>query len=227
MLFNILKDHGLVFSRPFWNSVFKSVVFPLFNFVHETTETQFDDDQSSPASVSSHREGSTWDSETSKVAVQCLVDLVVTFFDVLRSQLPGVVSILAGFLRRPGQGPASTGAAALIRLAGDLGSRLSEDEWGDVFLALEQAVSSSLPGFLKLLRTTDRIEVPETAYNDVEIYSDHGLTNYGPESDNLQTAAYVVSRMKNHMAAQLLIIQVSLYLLSIYVCVHVCLYLYI
>lgn len=56
----------------------------------------------------------------------------------------------------------------------------------------------------------DRIEVPETAYNDVEIYSDHGLTNDGPESDNLQTAAYVVSRMKSHIAAQLLIIQVSL-----------------
>ncbi|XP_058213796.1 brefeldin A-inhibited guanine nucleotide-exchange protein 1 isoform X1 [Rhododendron vialii] len=208
VLFNILKDHGLVFSRPFWNSVFKSVVFPLFNFVHETKETQLDDDQSSPASRSSHHEGSMWDSETSTVAVQCLVDLIVTFFDVLRSQLPGVVSILAGFLRRSGQGPANTGAAALIRLAGDLGSRLSEDEWGDVFLALEQAVSSSLPGFLKLLRTMDRIEVPETAYNDVEIYSDHGLTNDGPESDNLQTAAYVVSRMKSHIAAQLLIIQV-------------------
>ncbi|XP_028064187.1 brefeldin A-inhibited guanine nucleotide-exchange protein 1 isoform X1 [Camellia sinensis] len=210
VLFNILKDHGLLFSRPFWNSVFNSVVFPMFNFVNEKKETQFNDDQSSPSSRSPHPEGSMWDSETSTVAVQCLVDLFVRFFNVLQSQLPGVVSILAGFIRRPGQGPASTGVAALMRLAGDLGGRLSEHEWADIFLALKKAVSSSLPGFLKLVRTMDSIEVPDIAhsYNDPELYSNHGMTNDDSEDDDLQTAAYVVSRMKSHISAQLLIIQV-------------------
>ncbi|PSS31559.1 Brefeldin A-inhibited guanine nucleotide-exchange protein like [Actinidia chinensis var. chinensis] len=209
VLFNILKDHGLLFSRPFWKSVFNSVVFPIFNFVHEKKETLIDDDQPSPASRS-HPEGSMWDSETSTVAIQCLVDLFASFFDVLRSQLPGVVSILAGFIRNPGQGPASTGASALMRLAGDLGGIFSENEWGEVFLALKEAVASSLPGFLKLVRTMDRIEVPDIAhlYNDLDIYSDQGLTNDDSEDDNLQTAAYVVSRMKSHVAAQLLIMQV-------------------
>lgn len=210
VLFNILKDHGLLFSRPFWNSVFNSVVFPMFNFVNEKKETQFNDDQSSPSSRSPHPEGSMWDSETSTVAVQCLVDLFVRFFNVLQSQLPGVVSILAGFIRSPGQGPASTGVAALMRLAGDLGGRLSEREWADIFLALKKAVSSSLPGFLKLVRSMDSIEVPDIAhsYNDPELYSNHGMTNDDSEDDNLQTAAYVVSRMKSHISAQLLIIQV-------------------
>lgn len=210
VLFNILKDHGLLFSRPFWNSVFNSVVFPMFNFVNEKKETQFNDDQSSPSSRSPHPEGSMWDSETSTVAVQCLVDLFVRFFNVLQSQLPGVVSILAGFIRSPGQGPASTGVAALMRLAGDLGGRLSEHEWADIFLALKKAVSSSLPGFLKLVRTMDSIEVPDIAhsYNDPELYSNHGMTNDDSEDDDLQTAAYVVSRMKSHISAQLLIIQV-------------------
>ncbi|XP_057511131.1 brefeldin A-inhibited guanine nucleotide-exchange protein 1-like isoform X2 [Actinidia eriantha] len=209
VLFNILKDHGLLFSRPFWRSVFNSVVFPIFNFVHEKKETLIDDVQPSPASRS-HPEGSMWDSETSTVAVQCLVDLFVSFFDVLRSQLPGVVSILAGFIRSPGQGPASTGVSALMRLAGDLGGRFSEGEWGEIFLALKEAVASSLPGFLKLVRTMDRVEVPDIAhsYNDLDIYSDQGLTNDDSEDDNLQTAAYVVSRMKSHVSAQLLIIQV-------------------
>lgn len=210
VLFNILKDHGLLFSRPFWNSVFNSVVFPMFNFVNEKKETQFNDDQSSPSSRSPHPEGSMWDSETSTVAVECLVDLFVRFFNVLQSQLPGVVSILAGFIRSPGQGPASTGVAALMRLAGDLGGRLSEHEWADIFLALKKAVSSSLPGFLKLVRTMDSIEVPDIAhsYNDPELYSNHGMTNDDSEDDDLQTAAYVVSRMKSHVSAQLLIIQV-------------------
>ncbi|GFY89806.1 SEC7-like guanine nucleotide exchange family protein [Actinidia rufa] len=209
VLFNILKDHGLLFSRPFWKSVLNSVVFPIFNFVHEKQETLIDDDQPSPASRS-HPEGSIWDSETSTVAIQCLVDLFASFFDVLRSQLPGVVSILVGFIRSPGQGPVSTGASALMRLAGDLGGRFSENEWGEVFLALKEEVASSLPGFLKLVRTMDRIEVPDIAhlYNDLDIYSDQGLTNDDSEDDNLQTAAYVVSRMKSHVAAQLLIMQV-------------------
>lgn len=46
------------------------------------------------------------------------------------------------------------------------------------------------------------------SYNDPELYSNHGMTNDDSEDDDLQTAAYVVSRMKSHISAQLLIIQV-------------------
>ncbi|KAA8546194.1 hypothetical protein F0562_020912 [Nyssa sinensis] len=203
VLFNILKDHGPLFSRPFWISVFNSVVFPIFSFVHEKKETQMNDDQSLPAS-------STWDSETSTVAAQCLVDLFASFFNVVRSELPRVVSILADFITGPGQGSASTSVAALMRLADKLGGRLSEDEWGDVFFALKEAAASTLPGFLKLLRTMDGVEVPDVphSYNDFENSSDLGLANDDSEDDTLQTTAYVVSRMKSHIAAQILIIQV-------------------
>ncbi|XAR59899.1 hypothetical protein NMG60_11015909 [Bertholletia excelsa] len=210
VLFNILKDHGHLFPQSFWNKVINSVVLPIFSSVSDKKETQINDDQCSPISTSHHPEGSTWDSETIAVAVQCLVDLFVNFFSVLRSQLSTVVLILAGFIKSPGQGPANNGVAALMRLAGDLGDRLSEDEWGGIFLALKEAASASIPRFLKLVRTVDRIEVPDNSnsYNDSEIYSDNGLVNEDSEDDNLQTAAYVVSRMKSHVASQLLIIQV-------------------
>ncbi|KAK9286659.1 hypothetical protein L1049_015059 [Liquidambar formosana] len=211
VLFNILKDHGHLFSRPFWIGVFNSVVFPIFNGIGDKREKLVDDGHFSPAARSSQLEGSMWDSETSAVAAQCLVDLFVSFFIVVRSQLPTVVSILTDFIRSPVQGTASTGVAALVRLAGDLGSKLLEDEWRDIFLALKEAAALTLPGFLKVLGTMDNIEVPDVSQSstDLEMFSDHGLTSDDLDDDNLQTAGYVVSRMKSHIAVQLLIIQVA------------------
>ncbi|CAK7329053.1 unnamed protein product [Dovyalis caffra] len=207
VLFNILNDHGHLFSRSFWITVFNSIIFPIFGCVSDKKDVK---DQDSPTAASPHPEGSTWNSETSAVAVQCLVDLFVNFFNVVRSQLLSVVSILMGFIRSPVKGPASTGVAALLRLAGELGSRISEDEWREIILALKEAAASLLPGFMKVLRTMDGIEMPESShpYVDVEFSSDHGFTNDDLEDDNLQTAAYVVSRVKSHIAVQLLIVQV-------------------
>ncbi|XP_075673381.1 brefeldin A-inhibited guanine nucleotide-exchange protein 1 isoform X1 [Castanea sativa] len=212
VLFNILKDHGHLFSLPFWTGVFNSVVFPIFNCVSDQKEMEIEDEEyPTPTSRPSHSEVSTWDSETSAVAAQCLVDLFVTFFDVVRSQLPGVVSVLTGFIRSPIQGPASTGVAALMRLASDLGSKLSQDEWRNIFLALKEAATSTVPAFMKVLRSMDNIEVPGggQSYTDLETSSDHMLTHDDLEDDNLHTAQYVISRMKSHIAMQLLIIQVA------------------
>lgn len=207
VLFNILKDHGHLFSSQFWSDVFSSVVFPIFDSISDKRDT-IRDGQYSPSSRSSQAEGSTWDSETSSVAAECLIDLVVSFFDVLRSQLPGVVSILAGFIRSPVRGPSSTGYAALVRLVDDLGSRLSENEWRQIFLALKEATTSAMPGLRKVLRSMDNIDVPgvSESYNDMDM-SDHEL-NDEFEDDNLQTAAYVVSRLKSQISMQLQIIQV-------------------
>ncbi|XP_011000850.1 PREDICTED: brefeldin A-inhibited guanine nucleotide-exchange protein 1-like [Populus euphratica] len=208
VLFNILNDHGHLFSRSFWITVFNSVIFPIFSGVSDKKDVK---DQDSSTSASPHTERSTWDSETSAVAVQCLVDLFVSFFNVIRCQLQSIVSILTGFVRSPVKGPASTGVAALLRLAGELGSRISEDEWREIFLALKEAAASLLPGFMKVLRIMDDIEMPESPnlYADVDVSSDHGFTNDDLPDDNLQTAAYVISRVKSHIAVQLLIVQVA------------------
>ncbi|TKY57567.1 Brefeldin A-inhibited guanine nucleotide-exchange protein 1 [Spatholobus suberectus] len=210
VLFNILKDHGHLFSHTFWNSIFCSVIFPVYNSISGKREMNLQEAHCSP-SVSVHTEGSTWDSETYSVAAECLIDLFVTFFDVVRSQLPGMVSVLTGFIRSPVQGPASTGVAGLVRLTDDLGNRLSEEEWKEIFLCLKDAAMSTVPGFMKVLRTMNNIEVPHISQPtaDLESSSDHDLTNDEFDDDNLQTATYVVSRTKNHIAMQLLIVQVA------------------
>ncbi|OVA00690.1 SEC7-like [Macleaya cordata] len=210
VLFNILKDHGHLFSRPFWIGVFKSVVFPIFNSTQDKREIQDSSDGQFSPSKFRNPEGNMWSSETCTVASQCLVDLFVSFFDVVRSQLPTVVSVLTGLILNHGQTPASIGVAALVRLAGDLGSRLSEDEWRGIFVTLKEGALSTLPGFLKVIKTMDNIEIPDVsqAQTDTDLLSDHGLNTDDLEDDILQTAAYVVSRMKDHIAVQLLIIQV-------------------
>ncbi|OIW02947.1 hypothetical protein TanjilG_29723 [Lupinus angustifolius] len=203
VLFNILKDHGHLFSHTFWDSIFNSVIFPVYNSVSGKRDMSLQEGHCSPSSVSVYHEGVTWDSDTSSVAAECLIDLFVNFFDMVRSQLPGVVSVLTGFIRSPVQGPASTGVAGLVRLTGDLGSRLSEEEWEEIFRCLKDAVTSTVPGFMKVLRTMNSIEVPKMSHS-----SDHEMTMDGLDDDNLQTAIYVVSRTKNHIATQLLILQV-------------------
>ncbi|KAI3969634.1 hypothetical protein MKX01_020195 [Papaver californicum] len=210
VLFNILKDHGHLFSRPIWIGIFKSVIFPIFSGTQGKRDIQDESEgQLSPSRFQSH-EGHMWSSETCTVASQCLVDLFINFFDVVRAQLPTVVSVLTSLILSHGHTPASVGVAALVRLAAELGSRLSEDEWKGVFTSLKEAALSTLPAFLKVVRTMDSIDIPNLsqAQTDAQLLSDHGLNSNDLEDDVLQTAAYVVSRMKVHIAVQLLIIQV-------------------
>ncbi|KAK4405407.1 Brefeldin A-inhibited guanine nucleotide-exchange protein 1 [Sesamum angolense] len=208
VLFNILKDHGHLFPQPFWAYVFNCAIFPIFTVDSKEARKE---DSGSLNSGPMHPDGSVWDSVTSVVAAECLIDLFIHFFDFIRAQLHGVVSILVEFVISPGQGPSSAGVAALMRLAADLRGKLLEDEWLDIFLCLKEAAGSNLSGFAKLLKTMDDIEMPHVARpdDDIESTSGRGLTDDGSEDDNLQTVAYVVSRMKVHIAVQLLIIQVA------------------
>ncbi|KAG9456630.1 hypothetical protein H6P81_001138 [Aristolochia fimbriata] len=208
VLFNILKDHGHLFSRTFWISVFNSIIFPLFSNIQHMV---------SPADLlgggerSSPEKDRGWSSETCTVAVQCLVDLFVNFYNVVHSLLPAVLSILSSFINSPRQGFASTGVAALIRLTGSLGNTLSERDWREIFLSLKEAALSAVPEFLKLVKVMDSIEVPDTGQglSDTDLYSsDHGFIGDDVEDDSLHTAAYVIARMKSHIAVQLLILQV-------------------
>jgi len=205
-LFNILKDHGSVFSRPFWNDVLNFVVFPLFGNRDHGSVNHMDDKQLPPTSGDSSPARSAWDSETSAVAAEHLVDLFVTFFSVLRSQLRGAVSVLTGTFMSPGRGPAKTGVGALVRLTSELSSMLSEDDWGAIFMSVKDAAASTLPGFERIFRTMDNIEIPDAM--EFETSSQQEISGSDLEDDDLQTTAYVALRMKSHIALHLVILQV-------------------
>ncbi|KAK4774968.1 hypothetical protein SAY86_009903 [Trapa natans] len=210
VLFNILKDHGPLFSSQFWDAIYISVILPMFNSTPKAENIQKGEEESPlPSARSLQVEGMLLDSETTAVAAQGLVDLFVTFFDVVRSQLPGIVMVLTGFISNPVQGTASTGVAAMVQLTDELGRRLSDDEWRQIFAGLKESAESMVPGFVKLLGTMDNINLAGgSQMYDAEVYSDHGMSNDDIEEDSLQTAGYVISRMKSHIAVQLLIQQV-------------------
>ncbi|CAI9104846.1 OLC1v1003623C4 [Oldenlandia corymbosa var. corymbosa] len=234
VLFNILKDHGNLFSHVFWNSIFGSVILPIFNSIHDekqkmeqNKENQRPLRDSQPSFL--QLDANLWDSETAVLAVDFLVGLFVNFFVALRSELQDVVSILAAFILSPVQGLARSGVAAVKRLASDVGGKLTKEEWQDIFFALERAAASSLPGFLNLVRTMDSIAKldPDLAHNNN--YTDfktssgqNGLTNDDSDEDNLQAAGYVISRMKSHITAQLLMIQVFLSMSICLLCLNYC-----
>lgn len=218
VLFNVLTDHGPLFSSQFWNAIYVSVILPIFNSISDKGEIQTGEECSISTTRSAQVEGSLWDSETSAVAAQCLVDLLVTFFDVVQCQLPGVLTVLSGLIKNPVQGIASTGVAAMVRLADNLGWRLSDDDWRQIFAGFKEATESTVSGFVKLLGTMDNVDLTGRLQSlaDVEVYSDHVPNKDDLEDDSLQTAAYVISRMKSHIAVQLLVQQVLFFMLELH-----------
>ncbi|ESQ53563.1 hypothetical protein EUTSA_v10024200mg [Eutrema salsugineum] len=192
VLFNILMDHGHLFTKPFWTGIFSSIILPIFNNIRSKTDMLFEESVDSPSSASLDTEETTWDSETSAFALQLLVDLLVNFFSSVRSQLTSVVSILIGFIKSPVQGSTGSGISVLLRLADGLARSASKDEWREIFLALKEAASLTFAGFMKVLRAMDDIE-------DVETVSGQSVNKDDLDDDNLHIMSYVVSRTKKHI----------------------------
>lgn len=204
VLFDILKDHGHLFSCTFWNNIFKSVIYPIFS-----NARSIPDGQVSPMCNSEILEEDSWSSETDAVAAQCLVDLFVKFFDDVRSQLAIVAAILTSFVTSSYPQSASIGVATLLHLTGHLGSKLSDMEWKGILLHLKEAAALLLPVFSRIVRIMQSIEIPDKtqAYSDAVQYSDHEFVN-DEEDANMETASYATVRLKSHIAVQLMVVQV-------------------
>ncbi|CAN6477110.1 unnamed protein product [Victoria cruziana] len=204
VLFNTLHDHGHLFSLSFWIRVYKSVVFPIFNSVAHAKGVSLDEQ---PTEDTGALPENVWGSETCALAAQYLVDLFSGFFDIVRLQLKSVVLIVTSFIRSPAF--ASIGISALLRLTGNVGKLLAEDEWKGILLLLKEAAASTQPSFLLVKKTMDGIEIPDSveAYPEGDMFTENEIPNDEPEDDSLQVASYCVSRAKGHIAVQLLIIQ--------------------
>ncbi|EPS69736.1 hypothetical protein M569_05025 [Genlisea aurea] len=185
VLFDILKDHGHLFDEPFWSRVFNSVVFPIFRFDYDGLP-----DNTAPD-----------DSRLNALAAELLTDLFVQFFDLVRDHLKRAVSILVDFIKTCDQ-EQSNGVAALMRLVVDLRAKLSEEECRDIFICLKEAVASCAPDIMKLLKKTEKMALPESPTTAT------ALGNSVEDPIQKNAAAYILSRLKNHISIQLLLLQV-------------------
>ncbi|XP_042435949.1 brefeldin A-inhibited guanine nucleotide-exchange protein 1-like [Zingiber officinale] len=203
VLFDILNDHGHLFTDTFWINILKLVIYPIFSNTRNTTVGQvlsvhdslFPDNDSAK-------------SETDTLAAKCLIDLFVNFFEVLQSHLGNVVGIVTSFVSSPYKQYANAGMAALLHLTTHLGSKLSEEEWKDILVPLKKSAASMLPVFSSIIRVMQDIEIPDRSHSDEERYSDHEYINEDEEEANMETTSYAIVRMKNHISVQLQIVQV-------------------
>lgn len=206
VLFDILKDHGHLFSHSFWTTIFNSVINPMFGRLGHKL------DQISPADSSKQLDEDSWNSETDILAAQCLADLFVKFPEILRPQLGNILEILSSFIRSPYQQSSNTGVTALLYLMDNVGGKLSETEWKEVLLLLQKRAASTIPVFSRIVGIMQKAEISDGiyTYSDAEQYSDHEFINDDEEDVNLEAASYAVVRMTGHIAVQLLIGKVLL-----------------
>ena len=202
VLFDILKDHGHLFSQSFWANIFESVIYPLFSSqmsrVSDRTLT----------SNGAEDEFSTLETQT--LAVKSLVVVFVDFFDVMRPELARIASIVTYFTRSPYKHSATIGVSALLRLAEGVGSKLSKDEWKNILLCFKDASTHTFVVFSKIVRMMQDIDIPDRAesYSETDQYSDHEIYSNDEEEANMETTSYAIVKLKNHMALQLLVVQV-------------------
>ncbi|CAN6194277.1 unnamed protein product [Urochloa humidicola] len=196
VLFDILKDHGHLFSQTIWTDIFERIVYPLFNSEMSTPSDQI---------ATSHFP----DLETQTLAMKCLVGLFVNFFDVLRPELARTASIVTNFVRSPYKHCATTGVSAVVRLTEGLGNRLSEEEWKEVLVCFKESVAHTFVIFSKIARMMQDIEIPDRldSYSETEQYLDHEMYSNDEEEANMETASYAIVKLKNHMALLLVVIQ--------------------
>ncbi|GJM90484.1 hypothetical protein PR202_ga06766 [Eleusine coracana subsp. coracana] len=202
VLFDILKDHGHLFSQSFWANIFESVIYPLFG-----SESFIPNGHNS--SVNSPEDDS-WNFETRMVAIKCLADLYITFFEVMRPELSRVTSVVTNFIRSPYKQSASTGLSVFQLLTEGLASKLSKEEWEKILLCFKESAAHTFVVFDKIVRMMQNIEIPDRneSYSEAEQYSDNDIYNADEEEANMETASYAIVRMRNHISLQLLIVQV-------------------
>ncbi|CAL5039430.1 unnamed protein product [Urochloa decumbens] len=196
VLFDILKDHGHLFSETIWTDIFERIVYPLFN-----SEMSTPSDQTSTSNFP--------DLETQTLAMKCLVGLFVNFFDRLRPELARTASIVTNFVRSPYKHCATTGVSAIMRLTEGLGNRLSKEEWKEILVCFKESVTHTFVIFPKIVRMMQDIEIPDRldSYSETEQYLDHEMYSNDEEEANMETASYAIVKLKNHMALLLVVIQ--------------------
>ncbi|XP_062229284.1 brefeldin A-inhibited guanine nucleotide-exchange protein 1-like isoform X1 [Phragmites australis] len=201
VLFDILKDHGHLFSQTFWTDIFERVVYPLFSSERSTPNDQI--------LTSNSAEYNLPDIETQTLAVKCLVGLFVNFFDVIRPELARAASIVTYFVRSPYKHCATTGVSAFLRLTEGVGNKLSKEEWKEILVCFKESVIHTFVIFSKIVRMMQDIEIPDRidSYSESEQYSDHEIYSNDEEEANMETTSYAIVKLKNHMALLLVVIQ--------------------
>merc|ERR1712144_65946 len=144
-LFDILQFHGHTFSVEFWNRIFESVLFPIFDNVRAEIV-----DATTFVSVSQKATIDSWLFETCSECLHDAIDLFVHFFCVVKSIFPKMLQLLVGFMSRGHKDVSPIGAAALFKILQDLGGSMDAAMWDLAIGHLVTVVNTTMPNLKRL-----------------------------------------------------------------------------
>ncbi|XVF35229.1 hypothetical protein REPUB_Repub18cG0127500 [Reevesia pubescens] len=140
VLFDLLNERGRKFSKPFWESIFHRVLFPIFDHVRHARKESL---------ISS---GDEWLRESSSHSLQLLCNLFNTFYKEVCFMLPPLLSLLLDCAKKTDQAVVSISLGALVHLIEVGGHQFSESDWDMLLKRIRDASYATQP--LELLNTS-------------------------------------------------------------------------
>lgn len=134
VLFDLLNERGNKFSSSFWESIFRRVLFPIFDHVrHAGKETPV---------ISSDNE---WLHETCIHSLQLLCNLFNTFYKEVCFMLAPLLSLLLDCAKKTDQSVVSIALGALVHLIEVGGYQFSDNDWDTLLKSIRDASSATQP----------------------------------------------------------------------------------
>ncbi|XP_021732781.1 brefeldin A-inhibited guanine nucleotide-exchange protein 5-like [Chenopodium quinoa] len=131
VLFDLLNERGSKFSPSFWESIFRRVLFPIFDHVrHAGKETASDDE---------------WLYETCIHSLQLLCNLFNTFYKEVSFMLPPLLSLLLDCAKKTDQSVVSIALGALVHLIEVGGHQFSDTDWDTLLKSIRDASYTTQP----------------------------------------------------------------------------------
>ncbi|KAJ7559093.1 hypothetical protein O6H91_04G069600 [Diphasiastrum complanatum] len=211
VLSDTLRYHGHIFPPDFWERIFESILFPIFENVQRETESgaamhpSFDVDEEDQVEL----EKNNWLYETCTVTFQLLVDLLVKFYAVISSLLERFLLLMKSFVRKLHQRLASVGVAAFVRLISNAGYMFSEGSWHIVLSALKQVTTETLPDLGHIVGLLEKFPIRSTAgeHNTTRSFKLKVDEVTKRQKDVVVLLSFKFFEVNCHVAVQLLLVQ--------------------
>ncbi|GAB4845824.1 Brefeldin A-inhibited guanine nucleotide-exchange protein 5 [Ancistrocladus abbreviatus] len=134
VLFDLLNERGSKFSSSFWESIFRRVLFPIFDHVRHAGKGSL-----------SFSSDDVWLRETCIHSLQLLCNLFNTFYREVCFMLPPLLSLLLDCAKKTDQSVVSISLGALVHLIEVGGHQFSDSDWDTLLRSIGDASYTTQP----------------------------------------------------------------------------------
>ncbi|RAL42676.1 hypothetical protein DM860_009183 [Cuscuta australis] len=161
VLFDLLNERGNKFSSSFWESIFRRVLFPIFDHIRHAGQEN----------LTSRDE---WLRESSIHSLQLLCNLFNTFYKDVCFMLPPLLGLLLDCAKKTDQSVVSLSLGALVHLIEVGGHQFSDSDWDTLLQSIRDASYTTQP--LELLNDLGFENAKDNALGDAKVASARTVT---------------------------------------------------